>query len=432
MAFEKIKGLFSKKSATKQEQNSKQVMFQLGVGEYGGLMPMFSAQDDDIFDSEAAVSCLQTNATYCSKAVFSSVRIIAETGEQKHDYKSLDKILQLSPNPLMTASVFWERVAWFYYKYSNAFIYKEMNPFGEIIALWSIDPSTVRFQKISTGEIILQFTLNGKQLSIPYGMIIHIARDVTADALFGKNINGSIRKILNLINLNYKGIEKAILTSSLVRFIGRFTTKMSEEAKAKAAEEFTDKFLSLNKDKPVAIAMADSVMDVTPVTNSKQDYANYPTMNQWNQAVYKFFGCPEKVIMGTATEDEMTAYYERTIDVFLMRAAQEMTRKLFSDGEYSAGNRIVYSDRKMQYLPMKTRMELFNAAREIGAFTLGTLGDILGLPVPAAKRNEIAYSQNYTNRTDGSGKSKDDDEDKGKKKPEKETTETEGETNSDE
>lgn len=437
MAFERIKNFFTKNRASKQEQSSKQVVFQLGVGEYGGLVPMFSAQDGDIFDNEAAITCLQTNAIYCSKAEFSSVRIIAETGERKHDYKNLDKILQLSPNPLMTAAVFWERVAWFYFKYSNAFIYKEMDPFGNIIALWSIDPSTVRFQKISTGEVILQFTLNGKQLSIPYGMIIHIARNVTSNALFGKNINGSIRKIIDLINLNYKGIEKAILTSALVRFIGKFTTKMSDEAKKKAAEEFTDTFLTVNKDKPVAIAVADSVMEVDPVNNSKQDYANYPTMNQWNQAVYKFFGCPEKVITGTATEDEMTAYYERTIDVFLMRAAQEMTRKLYSDGEYSAGNRIVYSDRKMQYLPMKTRMELFNAAREIGAFTLGTLGDILGLPVPPDKRNEIAYSQNYTNRTNGSGEPEPknnktgEDKNNDKDSPKKEEPK-EGETNADE
>lgn len=434
MAFERIKAFIAKNRASKQEQSSKQVVFQLGAGTYGGLVPMFVADGGDIFNSEAAISCLQTNATYCSKAEFSSVRIVAETGEQKHDYKKLDKILQLSPNPLNTAAVFWERVAWFYFKYSNAFIYIERDPFGEVIALWSVDPSTVRFQKISTGEIVLQFTLNGKQLNIPYGMIIHIARNVTADALFGKNFNGSIRRIIDLINLNYKGIEKAILTSSLVRFIGKFTTKMSDEQKTKAAEEFTENFLSVNKDKPVAIAVADSVMEVDPVTNSKQDYANYPTMNQWNQAVYKFFGCPEKVIMGTANEDEMTAYYERTIDVFLMRAAQEMTRKLFTDGEHSAGNRIVYSDRKMQYLPMKTRMELFNAAREIGAFTLGTLGDILGLPVPADKRNEIAYSQNYTNRTTGSGKTEPKDnktgEDKNNDKdnPNKEEPK-EGETN---
>lgn len=383
---------------SKQSNQSKQVLIQLGVGDYGGLVPAFSAFSNIDEENEAVASCLDTNSTFCSKAEFSSIRMLKD-GSQEHDYKSLDRLLQFSPNPLMSATVFWERVAYFYFKYNNAFIYIEKDEFGNIIALWSIDPSGVRFSKISTGEILLIFTLNGRELTIPYGMIIHIARNVTGNALFGRSNSSAISRVINLINLNYKGIENAIMTSTFARFIGEYTTKVSDKLKEETAKEFTQKYMGINTQNPVGIIYSDSNMKLTPISNSSQKTENYVTTNQWNQAVYKFYGCPEKVIAGTANESEMTAYYERTIDTFLMRTAQESTRKIFTDGEFSAGNRIVYSDRKLQYLTMSTRLSLFQAAREIGAFTLGTLGDIIGLPVPREKRNEIAYSQNYTNRT---------------------------------
>ena len=141
--------------------------------------------------------------------------------------------------------------------------------------------------------------------------------------------------------------------------------------------------------------MSDSTMDVTPITGNKQERANYAEANSWNQSIYKFYGCPEKVIQGVATEDEMVAYYERTIEPFFMRTAQELMRKLFSAREYEVGNRVLYSDRKIEYVSMKTKLEMFNAAKELGVFDLGTLGDLLGLPVPADKRNVVVTSQNY-------------------------------------
>lgn len=407
-------GIFNRRAKTQTEE-SNQIVLQ--IGSYGGLTPAYYAPDGGMFSNEAAASCIQTNALYCSKVEFSSVRILPD-GERKHDYAHLDKLLQYSPNPLMTAAVFWERTASFYYKYSNAFIYKEVDPFGKIIAFWSIDPSSVKFDKISTGEILLKFTLNGHDVVIPYSEIIHIAREVTKDVMFGGDANSPIKRVIDLINLNYKGIENAILTSTFIRFIGEYATKINKTELKKKAKEFTDNYLNVKSDSQVGIVFSDSSVKLTPVQAQQQKTANYAEQNQWNQAVYKFFGCPEKVIAGTANEDEMTSYYERTPETFFERAAQEMTRKLFTDREFDMGNRIVYSDRKMNYLSMKTRLELFTKAREIGAFTLGTLGDLLGLPVPSGKRNVVVTSQNYNDSLK--------DQSNGDKEKPKETDESDG------
>lgn len=419
-------GLFNNlfKKRTKQVEDSKQLVIELGGK--GGITPVYCIGADGIFESEAAASCIQTNAYYCSKVEFQSV-LIKQDGERQRDYPQLDKLLQLSPNPLQTGEVFWERTAHFYFRYNNAFIYVERDPFGKIVALWSLDPGVVEFKKIASGEILFKFQIDGQWLEAPYSEIIHIARKVTTSVIFGNTLaNNPIRRVIDLINLNYKGIENAILTSAFIRFIGEVSTKLSEDELEKRAEAFTNSYLKIKDGKPIGVAFSDSSFKLTPIQQNAQKTATYAEANAWNQAVYKFFGCPEKVIAGTATEDEMVAYYERTPEEFFSRAAQEMTRKIFSDREYDVGNRIVYSDRKMQYLSMKTRLQIFTAAREIGAFTLGTLGDLLGLPVPKGKRDVVVTSQNYNDSLQegdkGNGK---DGKNKGSKNPQ-EDNKTEG------
>lgn len=377
----------------KRRSKSSQTVIQLTGA--GGIAPSFYA-GEDLRTNEAVAACIATNATFCSKVEFSSVRI-KKNGATEHDWKSLDKLLQIEPNPLQCAAVFWERVRSLYDAYNNAFIYIERSTQNEPIALWAIDPSAVRFKRISTGELVLIFTLLGREQVHDASEIAHIARNVTGDQMFGLQTNASIRRIVEMIDLNYKGIENGILNSSLIRYLGEMTTKLTERQLKKKADEFTKTFLRVPKNsrESAAIAITDSSMKVTPVPAQKQEHANYLEASAWEAAIYKHFGCPEQVIKGTATEEEMTAYYERTIEPFFTRVAQELTRKIFTDREYETGNRIVFNDRKLQYMTTKTRLALFTAAREIGAFTLGTLGDLLGLPVPEENRGVIVTSQNY-------------------------------------
>lgn len=387
-----------------QSSNSAKNQIAVQLGSMAGLAPVFSALGSDYMTNEAYATAIRTNAAFCSKVVLSSVRI-TEDGEQKHDYKKLDKLLQLRPNPLNSAAVFWERVATYFYHYNNAFIYIECDAFGEIVALWAPDPATIQFAKLESGELCLRFNINGHEVIYPYSLMGHIAGNVTKEPLFGVQ-NTSIKRVLNLINTNYQGIENAIITSAYIRFIGELVTKVGDEKLEEKSRAFTDRYLNVNKNKdPVGIIFSDSSYKLTPVVTNGQKTANYAEMKQFNEVVYKFLGCPEEVIAGKANEDQMVAYYERTPSVFFERVAQELTAKIFTDGEWSAGNRIVYSDRKLQYYSMGTRLQIFNATRELGAFTFGTLGDLLGLPVPHKLRNKVVSSQNYQgDKTGGNNK----------------------------
>lgn len=388
---------------TRKKKSSKEVEVRsleelaLQLGNVAGITPNFSMLGSDLMRSPTYSQAVRTNAKYCSRAEFSAIRVDKTTGERIHDYKSLDRLLQLRPNQLQTAAEFWERVATFFYNYNNAFIYIERDLRGEIVALWAPDPDGIQYAKLDDGEVWLRFTICGKQVTYPYSLMAHIAANVIKDPLFGVQ-NDSIRDVLNLINTNYKGVENAIRTSAFIRFIGELVTKVSEDKLAEKSREFTERYLKVNDQgaqNPVGIVFTDSSYKLTPVQTNGQKTANYAEMKQFDEAVYKFMGCPESVIAGTATEAVLVAYLETTIIPFFERASQELTYKVYSAAELDRGNKIVFSDRRLQYMPMETRLKVFQACREMGAFTFGTLGDLLGLPVPANLRNKVVASQNY-------------------------------------
>ena len=403
-----------KKKASKEVEVRSLEQLALQLGNAVGLTPNFTALGSDLMRSPTYSQAVRTNAKYCSRAVFSAVRIDKNTGEQVHDYKSLDRLLQLRPNPLQPAAEFWERVATFYYNYNNAFIYIERDANFDIKALWAPEPDGIQYAKLEDGEVWLRFTINGKQVTYPYSLMAHIASNVIKDPLFGVQ-NDSIRGVLNLINTNYKGVENAIRTSAYIRFIGELVTKVSEEKLAEKSKEFTERYLKVNEqgaDNPVGIVFTDSSYKLTPVQTNGQKTANYAEMKQFDEAVYKYLGCPEAIIAGTATEEELVAYLETTPIPFFERVSQELTYKVYTTPELDRGNKITFSDRRLQYMPMETRLKIFQACREMGAFTFGTLGDLLGLPVPAKLRNKVVASQNYRDPNNKGGENDEGDNNK--------------------
>lgn len=388
------------------KKNTAKEVTQVLLNEFGGLKDSFYAPFSGQ-PSEAQETCLETNAAYASKVELASV-LAKKNGEQVRDYPALDRLLQLSPNPTMPAATFWERAAYYYWKYNNTFLYIERDG-RDIKALWSIDPSVVEVSKVSaTGEYLLKFQLNGRQVECLYSEIIHVGRMVTGSMLFGDRISPAIQKLIDLINLNYTGIENAIKTSALIRFIGTIPSVMDEEAKKKAAETFTDQYLN-PKNNTIGILFSDGKVKYEPIANPQQYTAKYTDVNQWNAAIYKYYGCPEKVISGEASENEIVSYYERTIEPYFIKLSQELTRKLFSAKEIAVGNQIVYRDKKLLYYSMATRLQMFNSARELGAFTLGTLADLLGLDVAPGKRDEVVVSQNYIESTQSGTKPPEED-----------------------
>ena len=382
-------GIFSKK--IKSDGKTTKV----GLDSFDIFSPTFSAFGKDYLKNETFQNCVRTNASYASKVKVKSVRELTDGGNVS-DYKSLDFLLQYRPNPLMCASSFWERVSSFYDIYNNAFIYVERDKQNEIVALWSIDPSTARCMQSKTNkEWFIKFTLDGEEITAPYSQIIHISRNIINTEIWGDD-NKSILQVLELINTNYQGLENAIKTSAVIRFIGQVSTKLEDKKLRKLAKRFTENYLKIKSDEPLGIALVDSMItNIKEVDTSKQKTANYMEQTGFDKKIHRFLSCPERICDGTATEDEIVAYIELRLEPFMRKVEQEMTAKIFTKKEFSFGNKIKASYNKIENMTMKTKLEFIKATRELGFITKGVYGDLLGIDVPKEIRDEVLTSQNY-------------------------------------
>ena len=379
-------GLFTK--------NNKKDTLEVSTQVLDAFTPTFSAFGKDFLKNETFLSCVRTNASYASKLKVASVRVKSDGAVS--DYPTLDYLLQVRPNPVTNASTFWERVRSYYDIYNNSFIYIKKDDKGEIVELWSIDPSSAQVMQSKTNkEWFIKFVLDGETIIAPYSNIIHLSRNVINNEIWGDD-NKPILRTLQLIDTNYQGIENAIKTSAVIRFKGRMASKTNEKGIKKRAREFTKNYLSINKNDPLGIALFDSIItDIKEIDTSKQKTANYMEQSSFDQKIHKFLGCPEKICAGTADENEIVAYIELTHEPFMNKLEQEMTAKIFSKTEYSFGNRIKVTYNKLENMTMKTKLEFVKATRELGFVTKGYYGDLLGIEVPKEKRNEILTSQNY-------------------------------------
>lgn len=357
--------------------------------------PTFSAFGKDYLKNETFQNCVRTNASYASKMKVKSVRE-QKGGGSIADYQALDYLLQFRPNPIMNASTFWERVSTFYDIYNNAFIYVQKNNKDDIVALWCIDPSTARCMQSKTNkEWFIKFTLDGEDIIAPYSQIVHLARNVVDNEIWGDD-NHSILQVLELINTNYQGLENAIKTSAVIRFLGQVPTKMKDKELKKLAKDFTNNYLQIKNDDPLGIALVDSMItNVKEVNTSSQKTANYMEQTELDKKIHRFLSCPAKICEGTATEDEIVSYIETRLEPLMLKIEQEMTVKCFSKTEFGFGNRIKVGYNKLENMTMKTKLEFINATRELGFVTKGMYGDLLGIDVPSEIRNEVLTSQNY-------------------------------------
>lgn len=366
-----------------------------GLTSFEIFSPTFSAFGKDYLKNETFQNCVRTNASYASKMKVKSVRE-QKGGGSVADYQALDYLLQFRPNPIMNASTFWERVSTFYDIYNNAFIYIQKNDKDDVVALWCVDPSTARCMQSKTNkEWFIKFTLDGEEITAPYSQIIHLARNVVDNEIWGDD-NRSILQVLELINTNYQGLENAIKTSAVIRFLGQVPTKLEDKELKKLAKGFTKNYLQIKNDDPLGIALVDSMItNIKEVNTSNQKTANYMEQAEFDKKIHRFLSCPAKICEGTATEDEIVSYIETRLEPLMLKIEQEMTVKCFSKTEFNFGNRIKVSYNKLENMTMKTKIEFINATRELGFVTKGMYGDLLGIDVPSEIRNEVLTSQNY-------------------------------------
>jgi len=361
--------------------------------------PFFASFGDDITTSNAVTESINSITKHASKLKMAHYRL-NDKNKLIQGRNTLNYILQYRPNPVENGSDFLEKAMYHWLVSNNVFIYLHFIPSNvfegkEVLdSLWIIDPSNTNVTIKENQEIYLTFAINNETQMITTSVenVAVIKRMVGKDEFFGSS-NDNIKKVLNIINMNYQGIENAIKSSAFIRFIVESVTVLSDDKKKKKALEFNEDFL--NAAKNGGVIFTDATSKITPITNTPK-YSDGSEMDRFYESVYNYFGTNKKIISGNFTDVEWNSFFESTLEVFINKMEIELTKKLFTQNEVAYGNKIIIQVDKIQSMSITSRLNIIKEVKEVGMLTINEMRELVYLP-PVEDGDIREVSLNYVN-----------------------------------
>lgn len=313
--------------------------------EIGGYTATFSPYSGKLYANETCRSCIRKLAEETSKA---NVRV-------KGNDKRLENLLNIRPNLYMSGKDFLYKCRTLYEIHNTVFIYINRDDLGRAIGLYPI-PDCPAEAVDSNGELFIRFQLPvGQTLVAHWNDLAVLRKDYNTSDIFG-DANTAISTSLELLSTTNQGMANAIKSTSNLRGLIKSTKAMLTDDDVKRAKErFVTDYMGL--DNTSGVAMLDNTQTFTPITMAPV-VANYKSVEELRNNIYRYFGMSEDAIMNKLTGDAAEAFYEGAIEPFLIALSLELTYKIYTDRQRGFGNEITYEANRLQFMTTTAKLAL--------------------------------------------------------------------------
>lgn len=329
-----------------------------------------NAYESDIYRS--AVDSIARNV-----AKLKPVHVVTIDRNRKDGDNSLNRILQVRPNPYMTSYDMIYKIVTHYYLYNNAFAYLQKDENGKLTGIYPLSPVNMEYLTDLTGELYCRFFFAGdKQVTLPFRDVFTIRRFYNSNDLLGDK-NTAILNTLDLAHTQNEGIANSIKSSATIKGLLKYNQILSPENLKKEKEEFIKDYLSISNNG--GIAALDSKMDYVPL-EIKGVAIDNEQMSAIKQKIYDYLGVSEKIVNSTYNEDEWSAFYESVVEALGVQISLELTDKIFTQREQAFGNSIIMEANRLQFASNTTKVNMLKELMPLGLFTVNQALEILNLP----------------------------------------------------
>ncbi|MFD1886819.1 phage portal protein [Paenibacillus wenxiniae] len=293
-----------------------------------------------------------------STAVLSCVRILAETvaslplpvyrrmkprGRERVEHQ-IGRLLQVSPNPMMTAFTFRETMMAHILLWGNCYAEIESDNSGNIVALWPIPPNRVEVMETKEGDIFYRVTTSkGEQKNIPAYAMFHIP---------GLGFDG--KKGISVISWAKQSVELALATEQFgaeffangtnVGAIATHPGTLSDTAFERLQKSLREKYEGLGKSH--RMMLLEEGMTFAKNTIPPNDAQFLETRKFQTLEIARIFRVPPHLLgdLERATfsniEQQSTDFMVHSVRPWLIRWEQTISWKLFSEKE----NKVYYAE----------------------------------------------------------------------------------------
>ncbi len=357
-------------------------------------------------ENDLVQACISTNARHTAKARARVTRL-TDSGIVKDAWNQrLERILNQNPNPQMTGYNYLYDVRALCDEKGMALIFVDRGADGWPVGFYPIfydsatalvNPNDMRF---CTG---FEVYWGGKQYRFPLSDLIVMYRGLMKSDFTGMK-NSAVYHSLEMINISDSATKNAVKLSSSIRGILKTTKGMIDEKDTKAAR---DRFVSayVSSGGTSGIAALDSTFEFAPL-NIDPKMVNSAVTQGYEKRIMRFFGQNDSILMNDYTDAQWTAYYEGSIEPFLIALSQATTNACFTEHERSFKNEVIYESNRLLYASTQTKLQM-SALVDRGLMTLNEYREILTMqPVEGGDVRVIRKEYTNTDNMPGGGEEK--------------------------
>lgn len=326
-----------------------------------GRMPIFSHFGTNIYASDVV-----QQAVYCivKEAKKLTPRHIREMGSDVMPVKGpLQRVLD-APNAVMTTSVMLERIAHAYFIDYNAWVIPVRDARGTITALWPVNPARVTLIEDAGGRLAVQMEFDdGSETTVFYSDIIHVpnhcyANDYLGGDASGRPDNAAILQTVELNDMLMQGVAKGLKASYAVNGVVKYNTMLDNGTMAANIKELSDRLAASES----GIMPLDIKGDYVPMSRDVK-MVDKDTLEFVDSKILRHFGVPLSILTGDYTPDQLAAFYQQTIEPFVVALSQAFTKGLFSREEIAHHNKVEFYPEELIFMSTTQKLEM---VRELG------------------------------------------------------------------
>lgn len=337
---------------------------------------IFSPWSGDAYSNDiyrAAVDAIARNA---AKLKGSHIIRYPDRNEIAKNSK-INRLLQVQPNPYMSAFDMLYKMVTHYFLYNNAFAYLQKDEKGQVIGIYPLRALHVDFLADPNNELYCKFLFaNSREVILPYVDIIHLRRNFNNNDLLG-DPNTALAPALELAHTQNEGYINAIKSSANIRGILKFTQIMAPEKLKEEKERFITDYLNIANNG--GVVATDQKMEYQPI-ELKPATIDDKQIQAIKTKIYDYLGVSEAIVNSSYTEDQWAAFYESTLEPIAVQMSLEFTRKIFNEREQAFGNSIIFESGRLQFSSNATKVNLIAQLMPYGLLTINQALEILNLP----------------------------------------------------
>ncbi len=326
------------------------------------------------------------------EAIYAAVTRIANTvasipvhvykGRERQDTHPLEKLLNLSPNPSMSAYIFKQTMEAYRNTEGMAYALIIRDGLGEITRLDVLDPTRVRpLIERDSREIWYDITLEGKAYPIPGYMVLAL-KHMSANGISGIRPLDVLRGSLDYdaevkeISLNQlDGINHGVM----LEVPGQ---ALDETRKTQIVADFLDAYESSGQ----RVLVLEGGIKATTFNQSPVDAQLMDVERITRNRVATVYNLPPHMLGDysdtsfSTAEQQMQEFLQLTIIPIVQQWEDELNRKLLSDADYKAGYRFRFDTDSLIRADMVAMANKYQMAIRGGWMRMNEVREREGLP----------------------------------------------------